>query len=87
MLSGVLQPGRQMVERFPPGDVVHQQGTGRTPVVRAGDRTERLLPGRVPDLQLYLLAIDGDHAGTELDADRQIVHRLEPFVRELEQQA
>ena len=42
---------------------------------------------RVPDLQLDLLPLDVDHASTELDADGEIVHRLEPLVRELEQQA
>lgn len=75
-----------MVERFPSGDVIHQQGTGGSPVVRTGNRTERFLTGGVPDLQLDLFAVDGYHAGTELHANRQIVHRLEPFVRELEQQ-
>ena len=42
---------------------------------------------RVPDLELDLLPLDVDHASTELDADGEIVHRLEPLVRELEQQA
>ncbi len=51
------------------------------------DRPERLLPGRVPDLQLDLLAVDGDHARAELDADSQVVHGLEPAVSELQQQA
>ena len=41
----------------------------------------------VPNLQFYLLGIDVDHPGSELNSDRQIVHRLEPFVRELQQQA
>ena len=42
---------------------------------------------RVPNLELDLLPLDVDHASTELDADGEIVHRLEPLVRELEQQA
>lgn len=42
---------------------------------------------RVPDLQLYLLAVYVDHARAELDADGQVMHGLEALVRELEQQA
>ena len=42
---------------------------------------------RVPDLQLYLLAVNVDHARAELDTNGQVVHRLESFVSELEQQA
>ena len=38
-------------------------------------------------MELDLLPLDVDHASTELDADGEIVHRLEPLVRELEQQA
>lgn len=87
VLPGVLEPGRQVVERLAARNVVHQQGTGRTPVVRSGNRTERLLAGRVPNLQLDLLAVDGDHPGAELDADRQVMNRLEALVGELEQQA
>lgn len=42
---------------------------------------------RVPNLQLYLLPVDVDHAGTELDANSEVMHRLEPLVGELEKQA
>ena len=42
---------------------------------------------RVPDLQLDLLAVDVDHARAKLDADREVVHRLEALVRKLQQQA
>ena len=48
---------------------------------------EQSFTHRVPDLKLDLLPLDVDHASTELDADGEIVHRLEPLVRELEQQA
>ena len=41
----------------------------------------------VPDLQLDLLVVDGDHACAELDADREVVHLLEALVGELQQQA
>lgn len=44
-------------------------------------------PYRVPDLQLDLLCVNVDHAGTELDSDGEVVHRLEALVRELQEQA
>lgn len=43
MLARVLQPGGQVVERLPAGDVVDQQGTGRAPVIGPSDRPKRLL--------------------------------------------
>ena len=42
---------------------------------------------RVPDLKLDLFPLNVDHPSTELDSDGEVVHRLEPLVRELEQQA
>ena len=42
---------------------------------------------RIPNLQFDLLAVDVDHTRAELDANRQIMHRLEAFVGKLEQQA
>ena len=41
----------------------------------------------VPDLQLDLLAINGDHACAKLHADCQVVDRLEALVCKLQQQA
>jgi hypothetical protein len=38
-------------------------------------------------LELDVLAVDGHHARAELDADGEVVHRLEALVRELQQQA
>ena len=48
VLSGVLQPGGQMIERVPSRDIVDQQCTGRTSVVGACNRSERLLAGGIP---------------------------------------
>jgi hypothetical protein len=42
---------------------------------------------RVPDLELDLLPVNVDHARAKLHADREVVHRLEALVGELEQQA
>ena len=77
----------QGVEGLPPGDVVHQKRPRGTPVVTSRDAPEALLPRRVPDLQLYLLSVDGHHAGTELHTNSQVVHRLKPLVGELQEQA
>lgn len=38
----------------------------------------------VPYLQLYLFAINGYHAGTEFNADSQIMDGLEALISELE---
>ena len=75
-----------MVERVSARDVVHQKCSGSTSVITPCDRTERFLASSVPDLQLYLFGVDGDHAGSELHSDGEVVHRLEPFVGELEEE-
>lgn len=85
MLPGVLQPSRQMVECLATRNIVDEQSTGRTTIVRSSYGAERLLAGRIPDLQLNLFAVDCDHSGTEFDTDGQIVHGLEAFVGELQQ--
>ena len=42
---------------------------------------------RVPNLQLDLFAVNVDHACAKLDANGEIVNRLKPLVRKLQQQA
>lgn len=69
-----------------PGDVIDQEGPGGTPVVRSGDGPEGLLSCGVPDLQLDLLVVDGDHPRAKLNSNGEVVHRLEPLVSELQQQ-
>lgn len=54
MLASVLQPGRQVVECLPASDVVDEQSTSSTTVVRPGDGPKRFLASRVPDLQFNL---------------------------------
>jgi len=69
-----------------PGDVIDEECPGSTPVVGSGDGPERLLSCGVPDLQLDLLAVDGDHPRPKLNSNGEVVHRLEPLVSELQQQ-
>ena len=76
-----------MVERLLPSDIIHQQGSGSPSIVAAGDRFERLLACRVPDLELDFLVVNFDRPRAELDTDRQVVLLTEPLVRELEKQA
>ena len=87
VLLAVLQPRRQVLERLPPRDVVHEQRAHRTAVVAPRDAPELLLAGCVPDLQLHLLPVHVHGAAPELDADGQVVHGLEALVGELEKEA
>lgn len=87
VLPGVLQPGGEMVECVPPGDIVDEERPSSSTVVGPGDGPEGLLTSRIPDLQFDLLALDVDHAGPELHPDGEVVDRLEPLVCELKQQA
>ena len=43
VLSGILQPGGQVVEGVSPGDVVNKESSCSPPVVGAGDGSECLL--------------------------------------------
>lgn len=43
MLPGVLQPGGQVIERVPPGNVIYKESARCTSVVRPGDGPEGLL--------------------------------------------
>lgn len=82
-----------MIERndsWPACGRAYERGRERGERERAGDgswQRAQTPTYRVPDLELDLLLIDGDHASAELDADRQVVHGLEALVGELEQQA
>ena len=49
---------------------------------RNGQRGTRITY-RVPYLELDLLSLDVDHAGSEFDPNSEVVHRLKSFVSEL----
>merc|ERR550519_923663 len=87
VLPCVLQPRCQVVESVSPCDVIYKQSPCCTPVVRPCDRPKCFLARRVPNLKLDLFPLNVDHPSAELDPDGEVVHRLEPLVRELEQQA
>ena len=85
ILTHFLQPSRQVSECVAPRNIVHQQGTCSTAVVRPCDRFEGLLAGRIPDLQLDVLPVDLDRACSELHSDCEVVLLAEPLVRKLKQ--
>mmetsp|Transcript_14976 Transcript_14976/g.31771 ORF Transcript_14976/g.31771 Transcript_14976/m.31771 type:complete len:163 (+) Transcript_14976:552-1040(+) len=87
VLPRLLKPSTQVLEGVSTRDVVDEERASRATVVGAGDGAEGLLSGRVPDLEFDLFVGDGDHAGTKLDADCEIVDGLEAFVGELEEEA
>ena len=66
VLGGVpvdfVQPLLDVVERLGVGDVVNDDDAVRAAVVRGRDRPETLLASRVPDLELYRLAVEFDGA-------------------------
>ena len=87
ILTHFLQPSRQVSECVAPRNIVHQQGTCSTAVVRPCDRFEGLLAGRIPDLKLNVLLCDLDCASTEFHTNCQVVLLTEAFVGKLKQQA
>jgi len=76
-----------MGERLPPRNVVNKECTRCTTIIRTCDRAERFLTRRVPDLELDLLLVNGDHPSAELNTNREVVNGLEATVGELEKKA
>merc|ERR1712184_233885 len=66
VLSGILQPGGQVVEGVSPGDVVNKESSCSPPIVGAGDGSECLLSCCVPDLKLDLFPLNINHPGWNL---------------------
>ena len=76
-----------MRERVPPRDIVDEQRTSCTSVVGPGDGLERFLASSVPNLQLDVLVVDLNGAGSKFDADGEVVLLTEALVCKLEEQA
>jgi len=70
VLPGVLQPGGQVVKGVSASDIIHQQSSGCTTVIGAGDGAECLLPSRVPDLKRDRLLINRDFFIAEVSTNR-----------------
>jgi len=87
VLAAVLQPGGEVVKGLTTSDIVHEESASSVAVVAPSNRAELLLTGGIPNLQLNLLAADGDGATAELDTDGQIVDGLEALIGELKKEA
>ena len=87
ILPDFLEPPGQVIKRFFPCDVVHQESACCSTVVGPGDALEALLPRRVPDLQFDILFIDLHRATSELHSNGQVVLLAEALVCELQKKA
>jgi hypothetical protein len=86
-LVDLLQPVADVVERLLVRDVVDDDDAVRAAVVGGGDGAEALLAGRVPDLELDLLAVELEVADLEVDADGGDVRVSVRVVGEAEKKA
>lgn len=64
-----------MLKSFLSGDVIHQQCSDGTSIIRASDGSEILLACSVPDLQFDIFIPNINSLGPELNADSNIMGR------------
>ena len=84
VLFGFFEPATEVLKGIATGNVVDEESASSAAVVAASDAAKGFLSRRVPDLELDLGVVgDGNHAGAEFDANRQIVDWLEALVCEL----
>ena len=69
MLADLFQPPRQVCERVSTGNIVDEEGTGRTSVVGAGYALKGFLAGCIPNLKLNVLLANLHRASSEFDTD------------------
>ena len=62
-----------MVESISSGDVVDEECSDGTPVIRSSNGTKSLLSGRIPNLKFYVFVLDVDGFGAELNPDGDVV--------------
>jgi len=87
VLVDALHPSAHVVEAGAVHHVKDEQDALRAPEVALRDGAEALLPRRVPDLQLHLLAADVDRLDLEVYSDRRDERRAEGVVCISQQQA
>ena len=91
VLAGVLldffEPLHEGDECLVARDVVGEEDAVRAAVENAGDGLEAFLAGGVPDLDLDYLPVDSEVVAAELDANGDLVLRLELVVHDPLQEA
>eukprot|EP00443_Scrippsiella_acuminata_P065453 CAMPEP_0115496358 /NCGR_PEP_ID=MMETSP0271-20121206/65727_1 /TAXON_ID=71861 /ORGANISM="Scrippsiella trochoidea, Strain CCMP3099" /LENGTH=239 /DNA_ID=CAMNT_0002925031 /DNA_START=406 /DNA_END=1122 /DNA_ORIENTATION=+ len=87
VLPRLLKPAREVIEGVTAGDVVHQERSTGSAVVRARNGAERLLTCSVPDLELDLFVLNRDEARPKLHTNRKVMVGAEALIGELQKQA
>ena len=82
-----VEPAVEVHEAVHARQVVREEDSVRAAIENLCDRLEALLAGRVPDLQLEACVFHFDPKGAELDANRAVVLRVEPVLRQSVQNA
>ena len=88
MLEYLLHPCHQIGKGVPPRDIVDEERADGPAIVRAHDTAVRLLPSRVPDLQLHLIAqvVNSNQALAEFDSNCDVAFGIELLLGELKEQ-
>jgi hypothetical protein len=72
-----------MLKGVSSGNVIDKQCPSGTAVIASGNGSKGLLASRVPNLQLYQLVLEINHASAKLNANRQVVDGLKSLISEL----
>mmetsp|Transcript_81683 Transcript_81683/g.189727 ORF Transcript_81683/g.189727 Transcript_81683/m.189727 type:complete len:233 (+) Transcript_81683:192-890(+) len=86
VVAQLLEPPLKVLEGHPLGNVIDEQRTHSSSVVRTRDGPVPLLPRSVPDLCFDDLAICRDALGCELNTDGRLGLEIELITREPRQQ-
>lgn len=86
ILISLLQPVIDILEGLHVSDVVHDDDSVSTLIVRRSDGFESFLTSSVPDLELHSLALDIEGSNFEVDSNRGQEAIIEDIVGETEEQ-
>lgn len=77
MVSQLFQPSLHILVGLVLADIVHEQCSHSTSIVRRRDSTVAFLPCRIPNLGLDGLGINLNRSGRKLDANRRFAIQVE----------
>lgn len=86
MIPKFFQPAVDVVVGLVLADIVHEESTNRTAIVRRRDSAVAFLAGGIPNLCLDCLGVDLNRAGCELDTDGRLGVQVELVASESAQQ-